>query len=135
MRINWSLICFFLSLLTIVSCEQNNSNFFEGKHYDIIESRVYKKNKPLNGYYFGKDGKLQYFYYKKIKNGLEAKEYIDIFSGEVIYRPVWSIKNDSVFNIMDFDYKFSTKDTFKTVFLQNLYEKDDYEIIRLSKVQ
>lgn len=130
----WVLLIF---LFTIISCNQKKSSYkvFEGKHFDIIESRVYKKSEPLNGYYFDKKNKLKYFYYKKSKDGSKEKLYIDIFSGEVIYPDSWELKNDSLISIMGFDYYFESKDSFRTIYLFNSRAPEDHKILRLSEEQ
>jgi len=103
-----------------------------GGYWDIyrMEKKTYKY--PEYGYHFQANGKcIYYFYHYKSKAfNLGLKRYKFDFGDEIIPE-TWSMKNDSIINVMGFHYKiiYLTKNEMTIV---NLLNNQDTIYLKLS---
>jgi len=111
------------SILSI-SCMHQDKKWIisgnSGKYWDIYRMRERNYLKARYGYYFKNNGECIYYSYSKNNiNGNFKRDKFDF--GDVIYTEKWSMKMDSVINILGIDYKIShlSKDKFIIVNVAN----------------
>jgi hypothetical protein len=95
-----------------------------GRHWDIsrMEKKTYKY--PQYGYYFQINGKCIYYFNHYRSKTLTEFDRAKFDFGDEVIPETWSLKNDSIINIMGFDYKIIYLTTHKMSIVNILNMQD-----------